>query len=332
MLMRNARFIALTALFFTVCTLPASAQMGDNREMYEQMEKLERDVMTLQRQVARGGGAPISAADMPEGAGAAQLEVRLSSIEDEMRRLRGKVEEYEFQIKRNNDNAAKFQRDVEFRISDLEQRLANAARAGESAPAAAATDKTPDAAKPAPDPSAEERIDTSSEASVIVKDGDDKAASASGATTAGDGVLKQPKEENGDAAPTSFDTPRDHYNYAFRLLNQTKYEEAAKYFGTFTEKYKKDPLIGNAYYWLGETYYIRRDFVKAADNFREGFEALPGGPKAADNLLKLSMSLAAMKKTKDACVVLDQIVVRFKDSSQSTIKKAQSERTRIGCK
>ena len=31
-----------------------------------------------------------------------------------------------------------------------------------------------------------------------------------------------------------------------------------------------------------------RDFVNAADNFRQGFEALPEGPKAADNLLKMA--------------------------------------------
>jgi TolA-binding protein len=90
--------------------------------------------------------------------------------------------------------------------------------------------------------------------------------------------------------------------------------------------------VGNAYYWLGETHYIRQDYVSAADNFREGFEALPNGPKAADNLLKLAMSLSAMKKTNDACVVLDQLLVKFKETSTTVAQKAQSERTRIGCK
>jgi tol-pal system protein YbgF len=139
--------------------------------------------------------------------------------------------------------------------------------------------------------------------------------------------LKAPDKNKG-----GFDNPRDHYNHGFRLLNQTRYEDAARTFEAFTEKYPKDPLIGNAYYWLGETYYIRRDYVKAADSFRQGFEVLPSGPKAADNLLKLSMALSAMKKQKEACVVLDQLLVKFKDSSTSVAKKADAERTRIGCR
>ncbi len=125
--------------------------------------------------------------------------------------------------------------------------------------------------------------------------------------------------------------PREHYNYAFRLLNQTQYEEAAAAFAAFTKKYPKDPLVGNAFYWSGETFYIRRDYVKAADNFRQGFEALPDGPKAADNLLKLSMSLDALNRDKEACVVLAQITTKFKKSSSSVTDKADQEQKRIGC-
>jgi len=232
---------------------------------------------------------------------AAQLELRLSNMEDELRSLRGKNEELNFQIKKLTDNMDKMQRDVEMRLGDMEGRKPLAGnesakpemKLGEAAPAA-----------PAPE---------------------DSFPKTPHGTTGGDGILKLP----GDSAEP---TPRDLYNHAFRLLNQTKYSEAAAAFDSFTKKYPKDPLIGNAYYWEGETYYIRRDYVTAADNFRAGFEALPSGPKAADNLLKLSMSLSALSRDKEACVVLSQVVTKFKKDSVSVTEKAQAEQKRLGCK
>ncbi|MBV8939980.1 MAG: tol-pal system protein YbgF [Alphaproteobacteria bacterium] len=296
---RISAFFPLTVAL-AVLGAPAFAQYGtDNPEMYDRLDRLERDMMTLQRQVARSGGAPAvggMGADMPEG-GTPQLAVQLSSMEEELRGLRGKLEENEFQIRRLNDAQAKFQRDVEFRLNALE--------AGHNGP--------PNEAAPgAPKNSLPDGV------AAEIPPGESDAKGGAGPANA-------PEPEN-------FGTAREHYNYAFRLMNQTRYEDAARYFTSFTKKYPKDPLIGNAYYWLGETYYIRRDYVKAADNFRAGFEALPAGPKAADNLLKLSMSLSAMQRTKDACVVLDQLRMKFKERAPSVVQKAESEYTRIGCK
>lgn len=222
----------------------------------------------------------------------AQLEVKLGGIEDELRRLRGKNEENEFQIKKLSETIEKMQRDIDMRFSDLGASPVKHEPAVKSTPSA-------DKAKPEP-----------------------------AETTAGDGILRPPAAGN----KSEFATPRDLYNYAFRLLNQTKYEEAAKAFDDFTRQYPKDPLVGNAYYWQGETYYIRRDYVAAADNFRQGFEALPSGPKAPDNLLKLAMSLDALNRGKEACVVLQQITSKFKKGSTSIVDKAEAEQKRIGCR
>ncbi len=145
------------------------------------------------------------------------------------------------------------------------------------------------------------------------------------------GGKRQCSDADDGESKTDFASPRDHYNYAFRLLNQTQYPEAAAAFDSFTKKYPKDPLVGNAYYWEGETYYIRRDYVNAADNFRQGFEALPEGPKAPDNLFKLAVSLDALNRDKEACVVLGQVVTKFKKNSTSVTDKADQEQKRIGC-
>jgi tol-pal system protein YbgF len=287
---------------------PAYAQ--DSEMDGSRVEKLERDMMLLQRQIARSGvsgSADSGAPDVP-AAGAARSEVRLNNLEQQVRELRGKLEENDFQNRRTAESLEKLQRDIDFRLQELERAKA-APAAVEPAAAAEPTKPTkPDAdgkrEKPANNP-----------------DGDTED------TTAGDGVIHV--EEDAAAADA---TPRDLYNHAFRLLNQTKYDKAAEAFASFIQKYPKDPLVGNAHYWHGETFYIRRDYVSAADSFRQGFESLPSGPKAPDNLLKLAMSLNALKRDKEACIVLGQVVTKFKKTSSAVTQKAEQEQKRMNCK
>ncbi len=303
----------LILLPFILASFSVQAQSDPSAE---RIDRLERDIMLLQRQLARSGVPVATSSGAGDLAPSADLEVRLSAIEESMRDLRGKAEENDFQVRKLNETLEKFQRDTEFRFSELNPASAS------SAAAAGATPATP-AASPAASEGLKPRAP-------VATTQETPAASTApdGPTTAGDGVLRIPAQ-NGETE--TFSTPRDLYNYAFRLLNQTRYEEAADAFGTFTKQYPKDPLIGNAYYWQGETFYIRRDYVNAADAFRQGFETLPSGPKAPDNLLKLAMSLDALDRDKEACVVLGQITTKFKKTSISIVDKAAQEQKRIGC-
>ncbi len=304
--MRPSHFFLLAACLLV--STPAVAQETSD----ERVDQLEQDVLLLKRQLerARLSGSSSEAAAPSEGGDitTARTNVRISTLEEEVRSLRGQIEQKDFETRRLTEDLEKFKRDAEFRFTELEK----AAQAPAPAPAAAEPEKPAkkDPQKPAKKP----------EVSV-------KGVPADTAPPAKEDTATTEAEA---AAPTA-DTPRDNYNYAFRLLNQNQYEEAAKSFAQFTKKYPKDPLVGNAYYWQGETYYIRKDFTKAVDHFRQGFEAMPKGPKAADNLLKLGMSLAALKKKEEACVVLSQVMTKYKASSANVATKAHVEHQRIGC-
>jgi tol-pal system protein YbgF len=268
-----------------------------------------RPLLDMQQAAAPvvNGNAP---QQLPEGP--AQLEVRIGALEEQLREMNGKIEEDQFQIRKLTESLDKQQRDTDFRFGELAHPTAPTAVASSVPAPAAEVTKRPEAT---PVPALKAKETPLPDSSV-----------QPGLTTSGDGLLQPPG--NPDATPA---TPRDLYNYAFRLLNQTKYEEAATAFQSFTKKYPKDPLVGNAYYWMGETYYIRRDYVNAADSFRQGFETVPNGPKASDNLLKLAMSLDALNRDKEACVVLQQIVTKFKKGSISVSDKAEAEQKRINC-
>ncbi len=316
-------------LFSLAIFLPLAALGQTNSDVADRIDRLQRDVMVLQRQLSRGetpNTTSISsedAAPISSGPVTANQEVRLSAIEEQMRQLRGQIEENRFQNKKLADDFEKFRKDTDFRLNEINQAQHTAVATPAAAPASSAA-TTPPAKEDAHKDSAKEPTG----AHVI---SDDKMTDDKAAKEVKDKDTKEPADAK-DTPKEEYNNPRDLYNHAFRLLNQTHYSEAAESFQAFTEKYPKDALIGNAFYWLGETHYIRRDYVKAADNFRQGFEAKPSGPKAADNLLKLALSLNAMEQNKEACVVLGQILVKFKDTSKGVVQKAGTERTRIGCK
>ena len=81
----------------------------------------------------------------------------------------------------------------------------------------------------------------------------------------------------------------------------------------------KHALQANAHYWLGETFYVRRDYQRAAYTFADSFQKYPEGNKAADNLLKLGMSLGKLGKKKEACTTYSRLLENFPKAS-STLK------------
>jgi tol-pal system protein YbgF len=226
----------------------------------------------------------------------ARLDVKLSQLEEQMRRMEGTIEQLSFENKQLKAQLDKSNSDTQYRLQQLEK-----------GPAAAA--------QPAPVSAPRDNGDGMQPVQPANNDNYDGTASA-------------PPQ----AQSEQFANSRDHYNHAFRLMQQAKYADAGNSFAAFTHRYPHDPLIGNGFYWLGETYYVRREYMQAADNFRQGYEAMPSGPKAADNLLKLAMSLDAMKKDKEACVVLHQVVSKYGNGSSNSVRpRAEQEMNRIGC-
>lgn len=281
----------------------ATSAFAQDSALMDRLGRLERDMNFLQRQVYTGApaGDP-NAMPAATGAGAAQLDVRISGLEEQMRALRGQVEQAQYAATEAQREHKKFAEDMEYRLQAIEQAQSAAANA---APVTAPSYE----AEPTPV--------------------EEPAAPVSN-TPAG----YQPSVAAPAPAATGGDFPNSnaHYNYAFKLLNDKKYSEAATSFDSFVRDYPKDPLTSNAYYWLGESYYARGDYTRAAEGFRKGFESNPQGQKAPDNLLKLAMSLDNIKRTSEACIVLKQVVGKYGESAPRTKERAEAERSRMQCK
>ena len=126
-------------------------------------------------------------------------------------------------------------------------------------------------------------------------------------------------------------TPKERYDYAFSLLRKTNYDEAEIALAEFLESHPDDPLAGNARYWLAESFYVRRQYVQAAEAFVAGYQAAPTGPKAPDMLLKLGMSMSNLDKKQEACASFGKLLKDFPDAPGRILSKVTFESKKIGC-
>ncbi len=102
------------ALGLAVIAVPAPAWSQD-RSTQERLDRLERDLNMLQRQVYRG--APSAQIAGGDGGGAVNAEIRMGRLEAQMRDLTGRVEEFINQIEQVRQRVEQVTSDVEERVS-----------------------------------------------------------------------------------------------------------------------------------------------------------------------------------------------------------------------
>ena len=71
-------------------------------------------------------------------------------------------------------------------------------------------------------------------------------------------------------------------------------------FKQFLQSYPQSSLADSAQYWLGESYYVTRDFQSAAASFQTVLDRWPDSRKAPDALLKLGYTQAELGRTAQA--------------------------------
>jgi tol-pal system protein YbgF len=121
------------------------------------------------------------------------------------------------------------------------------------------------------------------------------------------------------------------YNDAFKKLQDGDYGGAERGFKAFLQSNPKHTLAGNAQYWLGETYYARRDYQNAMTAFAEGYKVYKGSPKGPDNLLKLGVTLAVLGRKPDACAVFAKFNQDYPRATDLQKRRVEQERQKNGC-
>ena len=76
------------------------------------------------------------------------------------------------------------------------------------------------------------------------------------------------------------------YASAFDALKRGDYVESARGFQTYLRAFPQGSLAPNAWYWLGESYYVTQNFPIALQSFESLLSQFPDSGKAPDALLK----------------------------------------------
>lgn len=260
---------AVAALF----VLPAHAAKETQIDMiYDKVERLEKDVMALQRRSYGGASRPIveSAAPSTPSSNTSLDEIynQLQAREKEMQELTAKIEKLEFNQKQLEEKLKRMNDDVDMRLSMNEKK------------AAASTPAT----------------------------------NASASKTADSATIKA------------------EYDKAYNAMKKGDYKTSEKLFTAFMKKYPNSDLAGNANYWLGETYYARKQYEEAVGIFADGFTKYKNNSKAPDNLLKLGLSMKALNRKTDACTAFTALPKEFSKAQQTLKDRAKAEAKKLGCK
>jgi len=338
-ILRHPRPILLLALVATV--MPHPAARAQDRAIQDRLDRLERDLSMLQRQVYRGGSVQSGG----PGSTAVDTELRMDRLETQMRDLTGRVEAAVNGVDQLRHSLEQINNDIEVRFSQGQVPPRNSAPGVHAS--AGITDSNPagQLAMRGPISSANSTrsrpadltppglptppLERPGGAGTLTPPGPAPSPTQQGPdqmNVAAAGSLRPPSASALPGASAS-----EQYNAAFGLLKQADYSAAEEALRVFIAQHPKDPLAGSAHYWLGETYYARGLYAEAASTFAEGYKNYPKGTKAADDLLKLGMSLARTNQKQNACVALAQLDHDFPHPGSAIKERATAEKKRLGC-
>jgi tol-pal system protein YbgF len=96
-----------------------------------------------------------------------------------------------------------------------------------------------------------------------------------------------PLESPPGAAAANSEAAQAEYDTALAILREGRYAEAAQAFNRFLAANPGSVYADNASYWLGETYYVTRDFDQALATFQSLLSRYPQSTKVSDSHLKM---------------------------------------------
>lgn len=105
------------------------------------------------------------------------------------------------------------------------------------------------------------------------------------------------------------------YLKSFDQLKGGKYDDAIVGFKAMLSKYPQGNYSDNAWYWTGESYYIKKDFPNALASYRSLLEKFGSSPKVPDALLKTGIIQQEQKKNDAAKAAYNRVIKEFPNSS-----------------
>jgi tol-pal system protein YbgF len=227
--------------------------------------------------------------------------LQIQQLQDEVRSLRGQVEEQAHLI----DTLRQRQRD---QYLDLDQRIGELAAA---APMQMPADRSPSVSpqfippeEDVPEVRSEDR-ESSSVTSIATPQ------------TAARAVASSPEAE------------QQAYDAAFQSLKDLRYADAAESFRSFMQRYPQSDYADNAQYWLGESYYVTKNYELALEAFNGLLSQFPQSLKQPDSLLKIGYTHYELKQWDQARAALAQVQQQYPGTTVARLAENRLRAMRV---
>ncbi|MBW1645811.1 MAG: tol-pal system protein YbgF [Deltaproteobacteria bacterium] len=111
------------------------------------------------------------------------------------------------------------------------------------------------------------------------------------------------------------------YREALEYYRNGRYEKSIDLFHAFIKAYPKNPLVGNARYWLGENHYSLSEFAQAVTEFKRLLKEYPRSQKVPDSLVKIGMSYQAIGIGEKARKYYQRVIDKFPQSPAAALAR-----------
>src|SRR5690349_2771761 len=226
--------------------------------------------------------------------GGTSLVNQVQQLQAQVQQLQGQVEELQHQLQQMQDKSKAQYIDLDSRLGRLEGN-----GAGTNSPAAGAS------AAPAPAGS------TAAPAA--------PAHATTAAPAGGSGAPAAAPDAKAQAA----------YDAAFQALRGGDYAQASRGFRSFIQQYPDNALTPNAWYWLGESYYVTMNYPVALEAFQRLLSQFPQSEKAPDALLKVGYSQLELKQADAGKATLQQVASKYPNSRAASLAQERLRRLQL---
>ena len=117
----------------------------------------------------------------------------------------------------------------------------------------------------------------------------------------------------------------DLYKDAYETLHKGDLEGARRKFEAFLKQYPNTELSDNAQFWIGETYYLKKDFERAILEYEKAIVKYPEGDKIPAALFKQALAFLELGDKANARNLLKRVIEKYPHSDQAELAKKKLE-------
>ncbi len=134
-------------------------------------------------------------------------------------------------------------------------------------------------------------------------------------------MILQGKSPDPASFPATTLSPQEAYNLAYSDFVKGNYDLALLGFQNFIQQFQNSVLMANALYWLGESYFNKKEFPKAIETFDRVARDYPKHDKTPGSILKEGYAYFELVEKLRGKSYLKKVIEQYPRSNEAQLAK-----------